>query len=119
MARNPRPNPYVGPYPFEEGQELYGRDQERRNLLDLLIAERVVVLYSPSGAGKTSLIQAALIPDLVEENFDVLPPVRVSADLPGELSGAAGTNRYVISALLSLEKEVPAFEGLPFRPLRI
>jgi len=55
------PNPYIGPRAFRTGETLYGRDREVDELLDLLIAERIVLLYSPSGAGKTSLVQAALI----------------------------------------------------------
>ena len=43
-----------------------------RDLLDLLIAERIVLLYSPSGAGKSSLIHAGLIPRLREVGFQVL-----------------------------------------------
>ena len=46
-----RPNPYVGPRAFQRGETLYGRDLEVVQLLDLLIAERIVVLHSPSGAG--------------------------------------------------------------------
>ncbi|NJN68247.1 MAG: hypothetical protein HC884_16805 [Chloroflexaceae bacterium] len=73
-----RPNPYVGPRAFTAGERLYGRNQEIRQLLNLLIAERIVLLYSPSGAGKTSLVQSALIPTLEREGFPVLPVMRVS-----------------------------------------
>ena len=48
-------NPYVGPRSFETGEKLYGRDHELRTLMALLIAERIVLMHSPSGAGKTSL----------------------------------------------------------------
>jgi MoxR-like ATPase len=75
---NTRPNPYPGPRPFQRDQTLYGRDQELRDLRDLLIGERIVLLYSPSGAGKTSLIQAALIPELEREHFRVLPLMRAT-----------------------------------------
>ena len=71
-------NPYVGPTSFPPEKPLYGRDQARADLLDLLVAKRIVLLYSPSGAGKTSLIQAALIPDLKEADFDVLPVIRLT-----------------------------------------
>ena len=71
-------NPYVGPASFRSGDPLYGRDQEREDLVDLLVAERIVLLYSPSGAGKTSLIQAALIPALRNDGFEVLPVIRVT-----------------------------------------
>ena len=73
---NPRSNPYPGPRSFQRGEKLYGRERETAELLDLLIAERIVLLSSPSGAGKTSLVQAALIPVLEAEGFRVLPAMR-------------------------------------------
>jgi len=105
-----RPNPYPGPRPFKQDEALYGRDRELLELLDLLIAERIVLLYSPSGAGKTSLIQAALIPALEREGFRVLPSMRVGLETPS----AAGTaNRYIDSALQSLEEGLHADAPLP------
>ena len=35
-------NPYVGPRSLRYGESIYGRDREARQLLELLIAERVV-----------------------------------------------------------------------------
>src|SRR5512133_940923 len=96
---NPRPNPYVGPRSFKTGEKLYGRERETLELFDLLIAERIVLFYSPSGAGKTSLLQAALIPRLRQKGFDVLPPVRVNQEPQAGLENA---NRYLVSALMSL-----------------
>jgi guanylate kinase len=52
-------------------------------LLDLIVAERIVVLHSPSGAGKSSLVQAALIPRLAQEGFQVPPPIRVNREPTG------------------------------------
>ncbi len=102
VARS-RTNPYVGPRPFEYGQTLYGRDREIIELRDLLIAERIVLLYAPSGAGKTSLIRAGLVPHLEEEGFRVLPEIRVSAWLPPTGDAGVSPNRYLMSTLLSLE----------------
>lgn len=106
---NSRPNPYVGPRAFTIGETLYGREHELRDLLNLLIAERIVLLYSPSGAGKTSLISAGLIPRLSEAGFHVLPLIRVNQELPARRSKqrafAPSFNRYVFSTLLSLEEE--------------
>src|SRR5512135_3344205 len=113
VMSNPRPNPYVGPRAFETGETLYGREREVPDLLDLLIAERVVLLYSPSGAGKTSLISAGLIPQLAREGFHVLPVIRVNQELPVLEAAPAeaappppGLNRYLYSTLLSLEEEL-------------
>ena len=100
-------NPYVGPRAFQPGETLYGRDREVLELLDLVLAERIVLLHSPSGAGKTSLIQAALIPRLKEEGFEVLPVIRVSLEPPVGTDTEEGRNRYVLSTLLSLEQDVP------------
>jgi WD40 repeat protein len=103
-----RANPYVGPTAFREGQTLYGRDREAEDVTDLLIAERVVLLYSPSGAGKTSLVEAKLIPRLRKEQFTVLPVMRVSQVTHEELRALPGANRYVLSALRCLEARPPA-----------
>ncbi|HEX2809711.1 MAG TPA: hypothetical protein VHN80_26400, partial [Kineosporiaceae bacterium] len=97
-------NPYVGPTSFRLGDPLYGRDRDREDLLDLLVAERIVLLYSPSGAGKTSLIQAALIPALQEAGFKVLPVIRVTHAPDPEPGMPVPGNRYVTSVLISLEE---------------
>jgi WD40 repeat protein len=98
------PNPYVGPRPFETGEPLFGRDRELRELLYLLSGERIVLLHSPSGAGKSSLIQAGLIPRL-RERFDVWRPTRVGHPPPPDL--AADANRYSLSAMLGFEQGIP------------
>ena len=113
----PLPNPYVGPRSFQYGEKLYGREREVADLLDLLIAERIVLLYSPSGAGKTSLVQAALKPELIKEDFEVLPIMRVNAEPPPELKTASNANRYVLSALSYLEKELPKDQQTPLPEL--
>lgn len=111
-------NPYVGPRPFQPGERIYGRDQEIYDLLDLLIAERIVLLYSPSGAGKTSLIQAGLLPELEEEGFRALPVMRVSLEPPLSLREEIGSyNRYILSLLLSLEESVPKDRQVPLPEL--
>ncbi|KQY44429.1 WD40 repeat domain-containing protein [Cellulomonas sp. Root137] len=110
-------NPYVGPTSFQSGDPLYGRSQARDDLLDLVIAERIVLLYSPSGAGKTSLIQAALVHALEEARFEVLPVIRVTHALSADASVPDVRNRYVMSTLLSLEEGVPAAQQVPLSTL--
>jgi hypothetical protein len=107
MVARERINPYVGPRSFKRGEALYGRDRELLDLLDLLIADRIVVLHSPSGAGKTSLIQAALSPKLYEEKFEVLPILRVNQETPPGTRRPPDANRYVLSAMLYLERSIP------------
>jgi hypothetical protein len=116
-------NPFVGPRPIQRGEPLYGRDLEIRELYNRLQARRLVVLHSPSGAGKSSLVQAGLVPRLIDAGYDVWKPIRVNLD-PGDLGSVPeGTNRYLLSAMISLEDELPeasrrspgALAGLDFR----
>jgi WD40 repeat protein len=103
MAVPSATNPYPGPRPFVAGENLYGRDREVTRLFYLLSAERIVVLHSPSGAGKSSLLNAGLVPRLRGERFYPWPTIRLSQP------AANGGNRFVGSAIASLE------EGLPER----
>lgn len=96
MAAN---NPYVGPASFRENDRgrFFGRDDEARELSYLLIARPAVLLYAQSGAGKTSLLQAKVVPDLRESGeMHVLPITRVSGP-------ASDGNIYVANALTGLK----------------
>lgn len=108
-------NPYIGPRPFETKDKLYGREREITELDHLLSAERVVLLYAPSGAGKSSLINAGIIPRLdwyyaltrdqpTAGRFDCWPPTRVNSPLPTNFKVK---NRFAWSAAMGLEQEVP------------
>jgi hypothetical protein len=108
-----RANPYVGPRSFAYGETLYGRTRETAELTDLLIAERIVLLYSPSGAGKSSLLAAGLRPELEQRDFLVLPTIRVSHEPTAGPGGSRRGNRYTVSTLLSLAEGRPADEQLP------
>src|SRR5262249_5015768 len=101
----PGTEPYVGIRPYEErdGPLFFGREREVRELASLLVAERIVLLHSPSGAGKTSLIRAKLVDHLTGRDFDVLPVVRGGPPGGGEPAAGAGVNRYIQSTLASLE----------------
>jgi hypothetical protein len=100
-------NPFVGPRPLEPGEHLWGRDQEIRALDHLLSAERIVLLHSPSGAGKSSLVQAGLLPRL-KRRFDIWGPTRCNQEppAPAALNGRH-VNRYVLSVVQGIEQAVP------------
>jgi WD40 repeat protein len=97
---NPRTtaNPYKGPYAFElkDAALFTGREEEAETLLSLAISERIVVFCAPSGAGKSSLLNARLLPGLRRRGFKVLPVVRVGGDLP---EGVEPANVFVFNAL--------------------
>jgi WD40 repeat protein len=101
---NGRLEPYVGPRSFQKDQRgfFFGRDEEANELVSLITAHPAVLLYSQSGAGKTSLLNASLIPKLEEEEqFKVLPPMRVQGHIPSTLKIGKNTNIFVLNALMS------------------
>lgn len=57
--------------PFEEGDNLFGRDRELARLNTMVVAYdfRFGVLWGESGSGKTSLLRAGLIPELRTQGF--------------------------------------------------
>lgn len=98
-------NPYVGPHAIIDPEKFHGREREVRELIELLIPARIILLHSPSGAGKTSLIQSALVPEMKKRGFRVLPRIRIGGELPESLKlSDRKINSYVLHTLLSLEE---------------
>ena len=95
-------SPYPGPRPFTaaERDRFFGRTRELQDLAALVIAQPVTVLYGPTGAGKTSLICAGVIPELERADFDVLPLARVGGLLPPGTDAARLRNVFTYSVLL-------------------
>jgi hypothetical protein len=104
-----RANPYVGPRSLRREDGIYGRNREIRELRASLLAHRIVLLYSHSGAGKTSLIEAGLRPEFEGRGFQVFPTIRVGYEAPPD---AGDVNRYLFSTLNSLEEGQQAEEQL-------
>jgi WD40 repeat protein len=105
----PQQSPFVGVRSFDESTRsfFFGRDREARDLLNLLIAQRTVLLHAPSGAGKTSLIQAALVPDLRLRKFEVAPIIRLGLK-EAKAGRRLDANRYLNSTLRSLSGPSPS-----------
>jgi hypothetical protein len=112
MAGPAQENPYVGPraYTEAEAKRFYGREHESRELLALVVRERLALFYAQSGAGKSSLLHARLIPALREQGFDVLPVARVSGDIPSCAEGAQISNIFAYNLILSLNQGLPEAE---------
>lgn len=98
-------NPYVGPRTFTEaeGRYFFGREREARDLTARIVSERLLLFYAQSGAGKSSLLNARVIPRLRdEEGFQVLPVGRVSGELPAGV--AQVDNIYAFNLMASLDQ---------------
>jgi formylglycine-generating enzyme required for sulfatase activity len=72
---------YPGLASFTTAQKdlFFGRKQETRDLFNLISVERTVVLFSKSGYGKTSLLQAGVMPLLYGQLMTPVP-VRFGTD---------------------------------------
>ena len=95
-------DPFIGPRPYAEADrdDFFGRSHQTEELVSMLTANRVVLLYAVSGAGKTSLLRAGLIPALVERSFQVFGPIRPKSPVPPPPSSPNVFVRSVMTELV-------------------
>jgi hypothetical protein len=96
-------NPYIGPIAFENKHShlFFGRPREIQELSSLIIAHSAVLLYAKSGAGKTSLINAGLIPEMEKDRFENFPPARIRATEQRVFEESNVKNIFVFHTLMS------------------
>lgn len=73
------PYKFLSPYATADHAAFFGRETDLRSLLGEVLQRPVVVLQGPSGIGKTSLVNAGLIPELLGHGYLALT-VDASAD---------------------------------------
>jgi tetratricopeptide (TPR) repeat protein len=102
--------PYVGLRPFrrEDGPEFFARESESAQLTALWQAGRVTVVSGPSGVGKTSLLQAGVVPRLRLMQADVLPIGRVSGVSAFPMAALPEHNPYTLALLSAWSPGDPA-----------
>lgn len=123
-SQRKRENPYLGPRPFTQADayRFFGRDREAAELCSLVAAHRTVLLYSQSGAGKSSLLNAAVIPMLETRGFNVFPTARVSGASEATLPPGID-NIYIFNCMRFWGEDNPSLSAtlsslLNARPLR-
>jgi hypothetical protein len=94
-----RTEPYIGPRPFEARDRhlFFGRERETHEISSLVLANRFFVLSAASGTGKTSLVNAGVLP-LVKDELEVLPSARFQTGVP---RGPADVRNVYTHAVLS------------------
>lgn len=55
-------NPWLGLEAYKEGEVLYGRDEDIRDLSQRVLNDTDTLLYGKSGIGKSSILNAGIIP---------------------------------------------------------
>jgi hypothetical protein len=110
-------DPFIGPRPFrlEDQRLFFGRDKETNEILSLIFAHQLVLIYAQSGAGKTSILNAQVTPALEKYGYNVLPTARVgiASDTKvaskkfdsnkDNLTSGSQVNFYMFNALQSLK----------------
>ena len=62
-------NPWLGLRSYEEGEYIYGRDKEAKELAFNIINGFLTIVYGKSGIGKSSILKAGVFPQLRNEDF--------------------------------------------------
>lgn len=62
-------NPWKGLFAYREGEILYGRDNDIRDLTQYVLRDKYTLLYGKSGIGKSSILNAAIIPALRRHGY--------------------------------------------------
>jgi tetratricopeptide (TPR) repeat protein len=102
-ASSPLVEPFPGPRPFSRGESAIfkGRERESRDLRDLVLSYQVVVFHSHSGSGKTSLVNAGLLPLLAVEGIEAHSTARVGGHVPPGIDASRIHNIYSFDAVSS------------------
>ena len=98
-----RPYKFLAAFAREDADLFYGRTREIRRLQSLLPMARVLILHGASGTGKTSLLQAGLLPRLPPARYAAVQ-VRIVDDEP---------TRAIKAALLRAFRMAPRSLDLP------
>lgn len=72
MNNDARRYPGVRQFETREAKLFFGRDRDIRDLYELICLEKVLVLFGKSGYGKSSLLNAGLIPKIQKEKVNIV-----------------------------------------------
>lgn len=106
--------PFVGPSPLQRRDGLFGRTEDLGALCEVLPSSRILMLHSPSGAGKSSIINAGVVPQMERHGFTVLQPLRAGG--PESLKGAPG-GRFIGNVLNQWNSRLPESKQKSHREL--
>jgi hypothetical protein len=105
LGVDPDDSPYVGPRPFTErmSERFFGRQQETEALLRISARARITLVYAPSGAGKTSLLNTLIANRLEEQGLDVMLGARVGGALPKDVKIEQVRNIFTYAVIYGLD----------------
>jgi len=95
--------PGINPFQTEEQDRFFGRDADIRDLYALIALEKTVVLFGKSGHGKSSLLNAGIVPRLLaekpgsERRYEPLV-IKFGAYVPDKTAPAETTRGFMAQA---------------------
>jgi Novel STAND NTPase 1 len=137
VAQVPR-EPYRGiaPYRYADRHVFFARERQVQALVRAVVINRAMLLYGASGAGKSSLVNAGLLPAAIEAGFAperirvqprvdqelVVERIAVSDDpadgyLPSALLDADGSSSRQVLSAAGLRERIEAVQGRDAVPL--
>lgn len=95
--------PYPGTRPFSQAEHdrFFGRTADSSALADRWRSNRLTIGVGQAGSGKTSLLQAGVIPLVTDGRSEVLPPGRVSYGSTFPFGSLPEHNSYTLALLRS------------------
>jgi hypothetical protein len=104
---------FVGlrPYEVSEAPVFAGRDYEASEIAALILAHREVLLYGSSGVGKSSLVNAGVLPRLKSLGFDFVHRIHFGSPDSQQPFGEAAGNRYWNATLAAISNDLPDEPG--------
>lgn len=105
-------NPWLSFRQYEEkdANRFKGRDEDIKNLFHLVDDSDISVLYAESGIGKSSLVNAGIVPNLRGNMYLPIPYVIAVEQLAGEDSRLAfekNIKDQILSEIVRLNKNLP------------
>lgn len=109
--------PYVGPQPFTPRMAdwFFGRQREAREILKLVTSSRIVLIYAPSGAGKSSVLNTLVSRDLDAAQYEVLLDARVGGALPPGVPLTEIRDIFTYAAIYGLDSNTTPNPRLEFK----
>ena len=103
-------NPWLGLESYKEGEILYGRDDDIRDLSQCVLNDTETLLYGKSGIGKSSILNAGILPIARRNGY---LPVIIRLSHKDEHSYLYQINQAIVNAILSSQSNMLSSEDCP------
>jgi WD40 repeat protein/energy-coupling factor transporter ATP-binding protein EcfA2 len=106
-------HPYPGPQPFaeEDSEYFFGRETQIDELFDKIQKNSLTVLFGKSGIGKTSLLQAGLIPKL-RKNYYLPIYLQTRFDWENEINPLERIKLYIEEKIKEVDEKAISIRDL-------